>query len=173
MRRLMGLAVLVLALGGAASPAPAAAPQRYTDEFVFSDTIDCSQFNPAWTFNDDFVDFFDLPAARSGPLFELETGEPLVLAGPGPRRRRGLLPRRGALTSRSWLAVARGWVIVGQSPGWLRWIAKPGRRLPVAVRLRTSIWVTNSEMAGDRSRTRSLIPPQRARIWVGQRVKSG
>jgi hypothetical protein len=55
---LVALAVLALALGVAASPAAAAAPERYTSEFVESDTIDCSTFNPAWTFNDDFVDFF-------------------------------------------------------------------------------------------------------------------
>ena len=57
-RSLVGLAVVALALGVAASPAAGAAPQRYTFEDVFSDTIDCSAFNPAWTFNDDFVDFF-------------------------------------------------------------------------------------------------------------------
>jgi hypothetical protein len=57
-RPLVSLAVLAVALGVAASPASGAAPQRYTDEFAFSDTIHCSTFNPAWTFNDDFVDFF-------------------------------------------------------------------------------------------------------------------
>jgi hypothetical protein len=57
--RLAGLAVTVLALGVAASSAAAAAPERYTFEDVFSDTIDCSEFDPAWTFNDDFVDFFE------------------------------------------------------------------------------------------------------------------
>jgi hypothetical protein len=55
---LAALAVLVVALGVAASPAAGAAPERYTFAFDFSDTIDCSAFNPAWTFNDDFVDFF-------------------------------------------------------------------------------------------------------------------
>jgi hypothetical protein len=53
-------AVLALPLGVATSPAAATAPQRYTNEFVESDTIDCSTFNPAWKFNDDFVDFFDI-----------------------------------------------------------------------------------------------------------------
>jgi hypothetical protein len=57
--RLAGLAVTVLALGVAASSSAAAAPERYTFEDVFSDTIDCSEFDPAWTFNDDFVDFFE------------------------------------------------------------------------------------------------------------------
>jgi hypothetical protein len=57
--RLAGLAVTVLALGVAASSAAAAAPERYTFEDVFSDTIDCSEFDPAWNFNDDFVDFFE------------------------------------------------------------------------------------------------------------------
>jgi hypothetical protein len=57
-RLVVYLAVLALTLGVAASPAAAAAPQRYTFEDVQSDTIDCSTFNPAWTFNDDFVDFF-------------------------------------------------------------------------------------------------------------------
>jgi hypothetical protein len=73
MRRLIGLAVLALALGGATTPAAAAAPQRYTDHFVFSDTIDCSTFDPAWTFHDDFVDFFDL----RGQVWLDDAGEPL------------------------------------------------------------------------------------------------
>ena len=38
--------------------AAAATSERYQFEFEESDTIDCSAFNPAWTFNDDFVDFF-------------------------------------------------------------------------------------------------------------------
>ena len=58
-RSLVGLAVVALALGVAASPADGATPERYTFEDVFSDTIDCSSFNPAWTFNDNFVDFFE------------------------------------------------------------------------------------------------------------------
>jgi hypothetical protein len=73
MRRLIGLVVLALALGGAPSLAAAAAPERYTDHFEFADTIDCSQFNPAWTFNDDFVDFFDV----RGQVWVSDTGEPL------------------------------------------------------------------------------------------------
>jgi hypothetical protein len=63
-RSLIGLAVLALGLTAAASPAAGAAPERYTDEFVFSDTIDCSEFDPAWTFNDDFVDFFEVRGQR-------------------------------------------------------------------------------------------------------------
>lgn len=63
-RSLIGLAVLALGLTVAASPAAGATSERYTDEFVFSDTIDCSQFDPAWTFNDDFVDFFEIRGQR-------------------------------------------------------------------------------------------------------------
>jgi hypothetical protein len=58
-RPVIGFAVVVLALAASASPAVGAAPERYTFEDVFSDTIDCSTFDPAWTFNDDFVDFFE------------------------------------------------------------------------------------------------------------------
>jgi len=58
---MLRLAVVVLAVLGGITVSPsaqAAAPQRYTDKFEFSDTIDCSQFDPAWQFNDDFTDFF-------------------------------------------------------------------------------------------------------------------
>jgi hypothetical protein len=48
------VAVLLLTAG----PAGAAKPQRFEMDFQFADTIDCSQFNPAWQFHDDFVDFF-------------------------------------------------------------------------------------------------------------------
>ena len=59
-RALAGLAVLALMLVIIASPAGAAAPERYLIEpFSVSDTIDCASFDPAWTFNDDFVDFFE------------------------------------------------------------------------------------------------------------------
>ena len=59
-RPLAGLAVLTLLLGVIASPASAAAPERYPIEpFSVSDTIDCATFNPAWTFHDNFVDFFE------------------------------------------------------------------------------------------------------------------
>lgn len=40
--------------------AGAATPPRFTDDFQVSGTIDCSEFNPAWTFEDDFSDFFHL-----------------------------------------------------------------------------------------------------------------
>jgi hypothetical protein len=58
-RPVIGFAVVVLALAVSALPAVGAAPERYTFDDVFSDTIDCSTFDPAWTFNDDFVDFFE------------------------------------------------------------------------------------------------------------------
>jgi hypothetical protein len=51
-------AVVALVLAVATGPAAAAAPQRFESDFQFADTIDCSEFNPAWTFHDDFVDFF-------------------------------------------------------------------------------------------------------------------
>ena len=57
LRRSVVLAAALATLA-AASAAQAAAPVRYTDEFQFSDTIDCSQFDTAWQFNDDFTDFF-------------------------------------------------------------------------------------------------------------------
>jgi hypothetical protein len=59
---MLRLAVVLAALAAlAVSPAAqAAAPIRYTDEFQNSDTIDCSQFDPAWQFNDDFTDFFTI-----------------------------------------------------------------------------------------------------------------
>lgn len=43
-----------------AAPAHAEPPQRYTDHFVEADSIDCSSFDPAWTFRDDFVDTYDV-----------------------------------------------------------------------------------------------------------------
>jgi hypothetical protein len=42
----------------AAAPALATPPQRSDRDFSNGGTIDCSAFNPTWTFNDDFVDFF-------------------------------------------------------------------------------------------------------------------
>ena len=45
--------------------AAGAAPERYTSSADFEDTIDCSTFNPAWNFNDDFHDF-SRAAARFG-----------------------------------------------------------------------------------------------------------
>ena len=72
-RTLVGLAVMILALGVAVSPAAAATSERYSFDFVFSDTIDCSEFNPAWTFNDDFVDFFHV----RGQVWLDANGDPL------------------------------------------------------------------------------------------------
>jgi hypothetical protein len=74
MRRSAVLAVLMVALL-VIVPATgrAAAPERYTDEFDFEDTIDCSQFNPEWTFNDDFHDFFEI----RGQLWRDDNGEPV------------------------------------------------------------------------------------------------
>jgi hypothetical protein len=53
--------------------AGAATPQRFAVDFQQSDTIDCSEFNPAWTFEDDFIDFFHIDAtvwsdANGNPL---------------------------------------------------------------------------------------------------------
>jgi hypothetical protein len=73
MGRLVGLVVVALALGVACSTAAAAAPERYTDEFAFSDTIDCSSLDPAWTFNDDFVDSFTI----RGQVWLDDAGEPV------------------------------------------------------------------------------------------------
>jgi hypothetical protein len=59
-RLLLTIPVVLLALLVGAPSASAGAPERYTDSFVFSDTIDCSQFNPEWQFNDNFTDFFEV-----------------------------------------------------------------------------------------------------------------
>jgi hypothetical protein len=52
------LTFALLAFFAPAATAAGATSERYQFEFEESDTIDCSAFNPAWTFNDDFVDFF-------------------------------------------------------------------------------------------------------------------
>ena len=73
--RLPGL-FLTFALFAFLAPAATAAgatSERYQFEFEFSDTIDCSTFNPAWTFNDDFVDFF---VVRGRVWFD-DQGEPI------------------------------------------------------------------------------------------------
>jgi hypothetical protein len=71
------VAVAAVALGLGAGPAGATAPERFTDEFQNSDTIDCSQFNPDWMFNDDFVDFFTVRGevwfdAEGNPVREID-----------------------------------------------------------------------------------------------------
>ena len=53
----LGLVAVVVALCSAAV-AHATEPSRFEFDFQVSDTIDCSAFNPAWTFNDNFTDFF-------------------------------------------------------------------------------------------------------------------
>src|SRR3954454_21123471 len=72
-RPVIGFALVVLALAVSASQAVGAAPERYTFEDVFSDTINCSTFNPAWTFNDDFVDFY----TGSGQVWLNAEGQPI------------------------------------------------------------------------------------------------
>ena len=67
---------LTFALFAFLAPTAAAAgatPERYTFEDEFSDTIDCSTFNPSWTFNDDFVDFF----TGRGQVWLDAAGEPI------------------------------------------------------------------------------------------------
>jgi hypothetical protein len=65
--------VVAAVLATGATSASAAAPERFEEDFQFADTIDCSQFNPAWTFNDDFVDFFH----DRGQIWFDADGEPL------------------------------------------------------------------------------------------------
>jgi hypothetical protein len=91
MRRLAIFAVTAVAAMLPAT-ASASAPERYDIDFVVSDTIDCSQFNPDWTFNDEFTDFFTGRGQRPGAgevihisghkVLDLETGEPIVIHGP-------------------------------------------------------------------------------------------
>ena len=59
MRRIVLAAVVALTLA-IAGPAAAFTPERFEFDFQESDTIDCSAFNPKWTFHDDFVDFFHI-----------------------------------------------------------------------------------------------------------------
>lgn len=54
----VAVSVAAVVLAFAAGPVAAAAPERFEFDFDFEDTIDCSEFNPAWTFSDDFHDFF-------------------------------------------------------------------------------------------------------------------
>jgi hypothetical protein len=54
---------LVCAVFGAViytAPAQAEPSQRCIDHFVDSDSIDCSSFDPTWTFHDDFTDTYDV-----------------------------------------------------------------------------------------------------------------
>ena len=60
MRLISVLATVVLGVALGVTPASAAAPHRYHFTFVEPGTIDCSQFDAAWTFRDDFVDFYDV-----------------------------------------------------------------------------------------------------------------
>ena len=72
-RALVALTVIALALGVAAPPSFGATSEPYSFDFDFSDTIDCSSFNPAWTFNDDFHDFFQV----RGRVWFDDEGEPI------------------------------------------------------------------------------------------------
>jgi hypothetical protein len=72
-RTAVAVIAAIAALALAAGPTQAAAPVRFTDQFVNSDTIDCSAFNPAWTFNDDFTDFFDI----RGQIWFDDNGNPI------------------------------------------------------------------------------------------------
>jgi hypothetical protein len=57
--------------------AGAATPQRFTDDFQVPGTIDCSQFNPAWTFDDNFIDFIHI----DWTVFSDVNGNPLRQVG--------------------------------------------------------------------------------------------
>ena len=72
-RSAISASVAAVVLAFAAGPAAAAAPERFVDDFHFADTIDCSEFNPACTFNDDFVDFFEV----RGRVWLNDQGEPI------------------------------------------------------------------------------------------------
>jgi hypothetical protein len=72
-RSAIAASVAIVALAFAAGPAAAAAPERFQFDFDFADKIDCSEFNPAWTFNDDFHDFFHV----RGQVWLDSNGDPL------------------------------------------------------------------------------------------------
>lgn len=72
-RSAVAASVAAVALAIAAGPATAAAPERFEFEFDFADTIDCSEFNPAWTFHDDFHDFFTV----RGQVWLDSNGDPI------------------------------------------------------------------------------------------------
>ncbi|HEY3944767.1 MAG TPA: hypothetical protein VGL78_06045 [Solirubrobacteraceae bacterium] len=63
----LGVALWIVPTAGAATP------QRFTLDFQESDTIDCSEFNPAWTFDDNFTDFFHIEVT----VFSDVNGDPL------------------------------------------------------------------------------------------------
>jgi hypothetical protein len=76
-RRFVVAAAVVIAALVVAGSAAAAAPQRFEFDLQNADTIDCSAFNPAWTFHDDFVDFFHVRGqvwsdAAGNPLREID-----------------------------------------------------------------------------------------------------
>ena len=73
MNRALSVCATTLALCLGATPAVASAPQRYSFDFQQSDTIDCSTFNPAWAFSDNFTDFFHV----RGEVFSDAGGNPL------------------------------------------------------------------------------------------------
>jgi hypothetical protein len=58
-----------------AAPAQAEEPERYTDHLVEGDSIDCSTYNPNWTFHDDFVDTYDIDRT----VYLNADGEPMRL----------------------------------------------------------------------------------------------
>jgi hypothetical protein len=72
-RSVVAAIVVAVAIAFAAGPAAAAVPERFEFDFQFADTIDCSEFNPAWTFNDDFVDSFHV----RGQVWLDANGDPL------------------------------------------------------------------------------------------------
>jgi hypothetical protein len=75
-RRCAALGVLLGALLTAPA-AGAATPQRFTDDFQVPGTIACSEFNPAWTFEDNFIDFIHV----DWTVFSDVNGNPLRQVG--------------------------------------------------------------------------------------------
>ena len=73
MRRSILAAVVTTAMLALAGPSAASTPQRFEFDFQEADSIDCAQFNPAWTFHDDFLDTFEI----RGQLWRDANGDPL------------------------------------------------------------------------------------------------
>src|SRR5437762_2355603 len=73
MRHFVTAAVAAAALAACPPSAFAAGPTPYEFDFQASDTIDCSAFNPEWTFNDDFLDFFHV----EGRVWFDDNGNPI------------------------------------------------------------------------------------------------